>query len=53
MWEYYLQVCELGFHYQSLCVFQVQLAKKIGAVPVTRDYMYDRQDARPAQVAAE
>jgi cyclopropane-fatty-acyl-phospholipid synthase len=54
MWEFYLQVCELGFRYQSLCVFQVQLAKKIGAVPVTRDYMYDRHDdARPAQVAAE
>jgi cyclopropane-fatty-acyl-phospholipid synthase len=40
MWEFYLQVCEMGFRHQGLCVFQLQLAKNIAAVPLTRDYIY-------------
>jgi cyclopropane-fatty-acyl-phospholipid synthase len=40
MWEFYLQSCERAFQHQRLCVFQLQLAKSIGAVPLTRDYMY-------------
>jgi len=40
MWEFYLQGCEAGFRYQELCVFQMQLAKTIAAVPITRDYLY-------------
>lgn len=41
MWELYLIICELGFRYQNLMVFQIQLARKIDAVPLTRDYMVD------------
>jgi cyclopropane-fatty-acyl-phospholipid synthase len=43
MWEFYLQACETSFLFQELCVFQMQLAKQIGTVPITRDYMYPGQ----------
>ncbi|WP_334161740.1 cyclopropane-fatty-acyl-phospholipid synthase family protein [Phenylobacterium sp.] len=39
MWEFYLAVSELAFRYRGHMVFQLQLAKRIDAVPVTRDYM--------------
>jgi cyclopropane-fatty-acyl-phospholipid synthase len=39
MWEFYLAGSEIAFRYQNLVVFQVQLAKRIGALPITRDYM--------------
>jgi cyclopropane-fatty-acyl-phospholipid synthase len=39
MWEFYLVVCEMGFRYGKQMVFQMQLAKNINALPITRDYM--------------
>ncbi|MFA5955488.1 class I SAM-dependent methyltransferase [Hyphomicrobium sp.] len=39
MWEFYLAAGEAGFRYGGLMVFQIQLAKKIDAVPFTRDYI--------------
>jgi cyclopropane-fatty-acyl-phospholipid synthase len=39
MWEFYLQSCEAAFRYSGLTVFQLQLAKKIDTLPITRDYM--------------
>ena len=39
MWEFYLQSCESGFRYSGLTVFQLQLVKRIDALPITRDYM--------------
>jgi cyclopropane-fatty-acyl-phospholipid synthase len=39
MWEYYLAGSETAFRYQNLVVFQVQLVKRIEALPTTRDYM--------------
>ena len=41
MWEFYLAISELGFRYGISNVFQVQLSKRVGAVPITRDYMID------------
>jgi cyclopropane-fatty-acyl-phospholipid synthase len=41
MWEFYLIGCELGFRYGGQMVFQMQLAKRQDAVPLTRDYMTD------------
>ena len=41
MWEFYLISCELGFRYMNLMVFQLQLTKRLDAVPLTRDYMVD------------
>ena len=43
MWECYLAVCETGFRYQNLMVFQLQLTKDQKALPLTRDYMYDAE----------
>lgn len=45
MWRYYLIACELTFRYNHQVVFQLQLAKRQDAVPLTRDYLY-RPDAR-------
>ncbi|MFN3351183.1 class I SAM-dependent methyltransferase [Pseudorhodoplanes sp.] len=39
MWEFYLVASEMAFRHQGLMVFQIQLAKRIDAVPVTRDYI--------------
>jgi cyclopropane-fatty-acyl-phospholipid synthase len=49
MWEFYLIGSELSFRYDFNMVWQMQVARDIEAVPVTRDYMYDweRQAARP------
>ena len=41
MWEFYLCGAELGFRYGGHMVFQIQVAKKVGALPITRDYMVD------------
>jgi cyclopropane-fatty-acyl-phospholipid synthase len=41
MWEFYLAISELGFRYGISNVFQVQLSKRVDAVPMTRDYMID------------
>ncbi len=38
MWELYLAGSEASFRYEGLVVFQIQLAKKLDAVPLTRDY---------------
>jgi len=39
MWEFYLITSELAFRHQGLMVFQLQLAKRSGSVPITRDYI--------------
>jgi cyclopropane-fatty-acyl-phospholipid synthase len=39
MWEFYLAASEMAFRHQGLMVFQIQLAKRIDAVPTTRDYI--------------
>lgn len=41
MWEFYLQCAEATFRYRRTTVFQMQLAKHVASVPITRDYMYD------------
>ncbi|MDY0884107.1 class I SAM-dependent methyltransferase [Dongia soli] len=46
MWEFYLVLCEIGFRFRSMMVFQVQLAKKPDVLPVTRDYMVNWERAR-------
>jgi cyclopropane-fatty-acyl-phospholipid synthase len=39
MWEFYLAASEMSFREQNLMVFQVQLTKRQGVVPMTRDYI--------------
>jgi cyclopropane-fatty-acyl-phospholipid synthase len=60
MWEFYLIGCELSFELMGQMVFQVQLAKRVDALPITRDYMLDwereqrarRDRERPRRVQA-
>ncbi len=46
MWEFYLAGAEMDFRYLRAIVFQLQIAKKIDTVPLTRDYMFDWERAR-------
>ena len=39
MWEFYLAAAECGFRHGGLTVFQIQLAKRLETVPLTRDYI--------------
>jgi cyclopropane-fatty-acyl-phospholipid synthase len=51
MWEFYLTGCEISFRYMNQMVFQMQLARRQDAVPLTRDYITDwerTQAERPA-----
>ena len=41
MWEFYLAACEMLFRNGPLMVFQIQLAHRRDAVPLTRDYITD------------
>jgi cyclopropane-fatty-acyl-phospholipid synthase len=54
MWEFYLVGSELAFRRMGHMVFQLQLAKRQDAVPLTRDYITDweRRRLQPA-IAAE
>ncbi len=45
MWEFYLAGSETAFRVDGHMVFQIQLAKRQDAVPVTRDYILEREDA--------
>ncbi|MEP6473222.1 MAG: cyclopropane-fatty-acyl-phospholipid synthase family protein [Gemmatimonadota bacterium] len=47
MWEFYLAVSELSFRYVGHMVFQLQLAKRVDALPITRTYMVDDERAGP------
>ena len=53
MWRYYLVLAELAFRYNHQVVFQYQLSHKQAAVPLTRDYLYRRQDGAHMHRAAE
>ena len=43
MWEFYLAVCEAAFRNGPMMVFQLQLVRRRDAVPLTRDYITDRE----------
>jgi cyclopropane-fatty-acyl-phospholipid synthase len=49
MWEFYLACSESAFRGQDHMNFQIQLAKRVDTVPLTRNYMTDHDRA----VAAE
>lgn len=50
MWEFYLGISEMSFRHRGHMVFQLQLAKRIDRVPITRGYMAEAEAAlaRPA-----
>jgi cyclopropane-fatty-acyl-phospholipid synthase len=62
MWEFYLAASEMAFRHQGMMVFQIQLAKRVDAVPLTRDYIareesrlrdLEKQQRPPLRMAGE
>ena len=55
MWEFYLAGCEVAFRYMNQMVFQIQIARRQDAVPLTRDYMAagERLENMPGSMAAD
>ena len=55
MWEFYLAGSELSFRYLGNMVFQMQLSRRLGTVPLTRDYIadFERHHAGRVMSAAE
>ncbi|HEY3795011.1 MAG TPA: class I SAM-dependent methyltransferase, partial [Bradyrhizobium sp.] len=45
MWEFYLAGSEMSFRKQNLMNFQIQITKRQGVVPMTRDYI-TREEAK-------
>ena len=45
MWEFYLAASEMTFREQGMMVFQLQLTRRQGIVPIARDYIA-REEAR-------
>lgn len=43
MWEFYLAGSECSFRNEGMAVFQLQLAKEMATLPLTRDYMIDEE----------
>ena len=62
MWEFYLAAAEMAFAKQNMMVFQLQLTKRQGTVPMTRDYIgaeevrlraVERERRSPLRLAGE
>ncbi len=53
MWEFYLAGSETAFRYQNMMVFQIQLTKKVDALPITRDYMFEEERRLRAREAGQ
>jgi cyclopropane-fatty-acyl-phospholipid synthase len=53
MWEFYLAAAEMSFRRLDQMVFQIQIAKRNDAAPLTRDYMIDGERGGRLPVAAE
>ena len=44
MWEFYLAAGEMAFVHRNLCVFQLQLSRRIDLLPITRKYFREQED---------
>jgi cyclopropane-fatty-acyl-phospholipid synthase len=53
MWEFYLAASEIAFRHQGHMVFQMQMAKTVDAVPLTRDYIGDWEKSHVAPMASD
>ncbi|UBQ42094.1 SAM-dependent methyltransferase [Comamonas thiooxydans] len=53
MWEFYLSMSETAFRYQDIAIFQVQLARRQDAVPLTRSYITERETALKARESGQ
>jgi cyclopropane-fatty-acyl-phospholipid synthase len=63
MWEFYLAASETAFRFQDMMVFQIQIVRDQNALPLTRDYIWQAEEAmrrrdeagtrRPLKIAGE
>jgi cyclopropane-fatty-acyl-phospholipid synthase len=53
MWEFYLAGCEIAFRHQGHVVMQIQMAKRVDTVPLTRDYITDWERSHVPPVAVD
>ncbi|MCC5988981.1 MAG: class I SAM-dependent methyltransferase [Pararhodobacter sp.] len=53
MWRFYLAGSEQTFRHASQAVYQLQLARRRDAVPLTRDYLYRPEPQVQARTAAQ
>ncbi|PWK60968.1 SAM-dependent methyltransferase [Roseicyclus mahoneyensis] len=51
MWRYYLKCCEHTFRHNRQAVFQMQIAHRADAVPLTRDYLHPASAQRQLRAA--
>jgi cyclopropane-fatty-acyl-phospholipid synthase len=51
MWEFYLVGSEIAFRRQGHMVWQMQMARAVDSVPLTREYVYDPDADAPAIVS--
>jgi cyclopropane-fatty-acyl-phospholipid synthase len=51
MWEFYLAASEATFRWGGHMVFQIQVAKSIDAVPLTRDYICEAERRLPIDLS--
>ena len=49
MWEFYLVGCEIAFRHMGQMVFQMQVARRQDAVPLTREYITDFERAHAGE----
>jgi cyclopropane-fatty-acyl-phospholipid synthase len=45
MFEFYLIISEFSFRYSKNMNFQIQMTKRVDALPITRDYMHEAETA--------
>ena len=51
MWKFYLAASEATFRYGGHVVFQIQFANRRVSVPLSRDYITEREQKRPVAAA--
>jgi cyclopropane-fatty-acyl-phospholipid synthase len=51
MWDFYLAGCETTFRLGHHVVFQIQLARNVDALPITRDYMLETEQVLERRAA--
>jgi cyclopropane-fatty-acyl-phospholipid synthase len=51
LWDYYLASSEMSFRHLRHMNFQIQLAKRLEAVPLTRDYIGDTEPKLAARIS--
>ncbi|MBN9024443.1 MAG: class I SAM-dependent methyltransferase [Rhizobiales bacterium] len=45
LWEFYLAPSETAFRYQDMMIFQIQIVRDQNALPLTRDYIWQAEEA--------